>query len=67
LINYNFFSLEFYGRETCSVIVMEKRKLRIFEKRELAEKFVPKRVELKEKWMKLRKKNFHDLYFWPRS
>jgi hypothetical protein len=63
LINYLFFPLVFYARETCSIIVVEKCKLRIFEKRELTEKFVPKRVELNGKWMKLYKKNFHDLYF----
>ena len=48
LINCIFFPLVFYERRICSVIVAGKCKLRIFEKGEVAEKFMPKRVKLRK-------------------
>jgi len=51
-----------YGCETWSLILKEKRRLRLFENRVLRRKCGPKRAEVTGKWRKLHNEELNDLY-----
>ena len=51
--------------ETWSLILREKRRLRVFENRVLRRIFWPKRDEVTEQWRKLHKEKLNDLYCSP--
>jgi len=55
----------FYGCETRSLTLREKRRLMMFENRVLRRIFGPKRVEVKEEWRKLHNEELNDLYRSP--
>ena len=50
-----------YGCETWSLILREKRRLRVFENTVLRGIFEPKRDEVTEEWRKLRNEELNDL------
>jgi len=50
-----------YGRETWSLTLREKRRLRVFENRVLRRLFGPKRDEVTGEWRKLHKVELSDL------
>ena len=52
----------YYGRETLSVTLREKRRLRVFENRMLRRIFGLKRVEVTGEWRKLHNEELDDLY-----
>jgi len=54
-----------YGCETCSLILREERKLRLFENRVLRRIFGPRRDEVTGEWRILHNKNLNDLYSSP--
>jgi len=54
-----------YGFETWSLILREKRGLRVFENRVLMRIFGPKRDEVKREWRKLHNGELNDLYSSP--
>ena len=54
-----------YGCETCSLILREGRRLRVFENRVLRRIFGPKRDEVTGEWRKLHKEELNDLYCSP--
>jgi hypothetical protein len=54
-----------YGCETCSVILREERRLRVFENRVLRCIFGPRRDEVTGEWRKLHSGEFHNLYSSP--
>ena len=51
-----------YGCETWSLILKEELRLRVFENRVLRRIFGPKRVEIREEWKRLHKKELYDQY-----
>jgi len=51
-----------YGCETWSLILSEKRRLRMFENRVLRRIFGPKRDEVTGEWRKLHNEELNDLY-----
>jgi hypothetical protein len=51
-----------YGCETWSLILMEERRLKMFENRVLRRIFGPKRDEVTGKWRKLHSEELNDLY-----
>jgi hypothetical protein len=51
-----------YGCETCSLILRENHRLRVFENRVLRRIFGPKRDEVTEEWRKLHNGELHNLY-----
>jgi hypothetical protein len=51
-----------YGYETCSLILTEENRLRVFEKRVLRRIFGPKRDEVTGGWRKLHNEELHYLY-----
>jgi hypothetical protein len=57
--------LVLYGRETWSLTLMEKSRLRVFENRALRGIFGPKRDEATGEWSKLRNDELRDLYSSP--
>jgi hypothetical protein len=56
-----------YGRETWSLTLREKRRLRVFENRVLRKVFGPKRNEMTGEWRKLHSEELNDLYSLPNS
>jgi hypothetical protein len=54
-----------YGCETWSLILREKRRLRVFESTVLRRLFRPKRNEVTGEWRKLYNEELHDLYSSP--
>ena len=54
-----------YGCETWSLILREKRRLRVFENRVLRKVFGPKRDEVTGEWRKLYNEELNDLYSFP--
>jgi len=54
-----------YGCETCSLILREGRRLRVFENRVLRKIFGPKRDEVTREWRKLHKEELNDRYSSP--
>jgi hypothetical protein len=54
-----------YGRESWSLTLREKHRLRVFQNRVLRRIFGPKRDELTVEWRKLHNEELHDLYFSP--
>jgi hypothetical protein len=54
-----------YGRETWSLALREKHRLRVFENRVLRRIFGPKRDEVIEGWRKLHNEELHNLYCSP--
>jgi hypothetical protein len=54
-----------YGCETCSVILREEHRLRVFEDRVLRRIFGPKRDEVTGDWRKLYNEELHNLYSSP--
>ena len=56
-----------YGCETWSLTFRKKRRLRVFENRELMRTFGPMRDEVTGEWRKLRKEELYDMYSSPSS
>jgi len=54
-----------YGCETWSFILMEERRLRVFENRVLRRIFGPKEDDVTGEWRKLHNEEFNDLYSSP--
>ena len=54
-----------YGCETWSLILKQKRRLRVFENRVLRKIFGPKRDEVTREWSKLHNEELNDLYCSP--
>ena len=54
-----------YGCETCSLILREERRLRVFENRVLRIVFGPERDEVTGEWRKLHNEELRDLYSLP--
>ena len=54
-----------YGCETCSLILREERRLRVFENRVLRGIFESKRDEVTGEWRKLHIEELNDLYCSP--
>jgi hypothetical protein len=54
-----------YGCETWSLILREKRRLRVFENRVRRRVFGPKRDEVTGEWRKLHNEELHNLYSSP--
>jgi hypothetical protein len=54
-----------YGRETWSLTLREKHRLRVFENRVLRRIFGPKSNEVTGEWRKLHDEEVHDLYSSP--
>jgi hypothetical protein len=54
-----------YGRETWSLTLREKNRLRVFENRVLRRMFLPKKDEVSGEWRKLRNEELRDLYSSP--
>jgi hypothetical protein len=54
-----------YGCETWSLMLSEKRRLRVFENRVLRGIFAPKRDEVTGEWRKLHNEELHYLYRSP--
>jgi len=61
--NIIFLSVVLYGCETWSLILREKRRLRVFENKVLRKVFGPRRVT--GKWTRLHNEDLNDLYFTP--
>jgi len=55
----------FYGCETWSLTLREKRRLRVFENRVLGRIFGTKSVEVTGEWRKLHDEELNDLYCSP--
>jgi hypothetical protein len=55
----------YYGFETCSLILREKLRLRVFENRALRGIFGPKRYEVTKEWRKLHEEELNNLYSSP--
>ena len=55
-------SVVLYGCETWSLILSEKRRLRVFENRVLRKIFRPKRDEVTGEWRKLHNEDLNDLF-----
>jgi len=55
----------FYGCETCSLILREEHRLRVFENRVLRRIFGPEWDKLKREWRKLHNDDVNDLYSSP--
>jgi hypothetical protein len=51
-----------YGRETWSLTLKEKHRVRVFENRVLIRIFRPKRDEVTGEWRKLHNEELHNLY-----
>jgi hypothetical protein len=58
-------SVVLYGYENWSLILREKRRLRVFENRMLRRIFGHKRGEVKGEWRKCHNDELHDLYSSP--
>jgi hypothetical protein len=54
------------GCETCSLILREERRLKVFENRVLRRIFWPERDEVRGKWRKLHNYEFYDLKSSPK-
>ena len=54
-----------YGCETCSLILREERKLRVFENRVLRRIFWPRKDEVTGEWRKLHNEELNNLYQSP--
>jgi len=54
--------LVFYGCETWSFMLREKRRLMVFENKVLRRIFTPKKDEVKGEWRKLHNEKLNDLY-----
>ena len=54
-----------YGCETCSLILQEERKLRVFENKVLRRIFGPRRSEVTGEWRRLHNEELNDLYSSP--
>ena len=52
----------FYGCETWSIALEERRRMRVFENRALRRKFGPRSDEVTGDWRKLHKEELNDLY-----
>ena len=59
------FPVVLYGCETWSLILMEERRLRVFENRVLRRIFGPKRDGVTGEWRKLHNEELNDLYCPP--
>ena len=55
----------FYGCETCSLILREEHRLRVFENRVLRRIFRPKRDGVRGEWRKLHNEELNSLYSSP--
>jgi hypothetical protein len=56
-----------YGRETWSVTLREKHRLRVFGNRVLMRMFGPKREEVAGGWRRLHNEELHNLYALPNT
>jgi len=56
-----------YECGTWSLIMREKRRMRVFENRMLRRIFRPKRDEVIGEWKKLHKEELSELYCWPHT
>ena len=64
ILNYNF-ACCLFGRETWSLTLREKRKLRAFENMVLRRVFGPRRDEVTREWRRLHNEELNDLYSSP--